>query len=71
MQSLFSCNDELMLELSENAQEHIQGGSISYYLDQDFSIEQFGLTATNGPGGSAVGVAAVSVSSDQYLDLFI
>ncbi|MEL7084177.1 MAG: hypothetical protein AAGM36_06725 [Cyanobacteria bacterium J06597_1] len=71
MDTLFQLNDEHMVELSENAQEHIHGGSINYDLDQDFSLEKFALAAVNGPGGSAVKVAAVSISSDQYLDLHI
>lgn len=71
MDTLFLLDDELMVELSENAQEHIQGGNINYDLDQDFSLEKFGLKAVNGPHGSAVEVAAISVSSDQYLDLHI
>ena len=71
MDTLFQLSDEHMVELSENAQEQIQGGSINYDLDQDFSLEAFGLTAVNGPGGSAVKVAALSLSSDQYLDLHI
>lgn len=71
MDTLFLLDDELMVELSENAQEHIQGGNINYELDQDFSLEQFTLKAVNGPKGSGVEVAAISVSSDQYLDLHI
>lgn len=71
MNALFLVDDEFMVELSENAQEHIQGGNINYYLDQDFSVEQFGLAAVNGPGGSAVKVAAISIDSDQMLDLEI
>ncbi|MEL7084176.1 MAG: hypothetical protein AAGM36_06720 [Cyanobacteria bacterium J06597_1] len=71
MTTLFQLNDELLVELSENAQEHIQGGNIDYYLDQDFSVEKFGLTAVNGPKGSAVKVAALSIDSDQMLDLNI
>lgn len=71
MSTLFDLGDKLMVELSEDAQENIQGGSIHYGLDQDFSLEQFTLKAVNGPGGSAVGVAAISIDSDQYLDLHI
>ena len=71
MDTLFQLDNELMVELSESAQEHVQGGNINYDLDQDFSLESFKLAAVNGPKGSAVAVAAISLSSDQYLDLHI
>lgn len=71
MDTLFQSDNEFMVELSENAQEHIQGGNINYYLDQDYSVEKFALGAVNGPAGSAVVVEAISLDSDQYLNLHI
>ncbi len=71
MDTIFQIDNDLMVELSENAQEHIQGGNIDYKLDQDFSVEEFMLKAVNGAEGSGVVVAAISLDSDQYLDLHI
>ena len=71
MDTIFQLDNELIVELSEHAQEHIQGGNINYDLDQDFSVEAFGLKAVNGPGGSAVYVDGYSIDSDQDLNLHI
>ncbi|MGK7907415.1 MAG: hypothetical protein AB4040_09335 [Synechococcus sp.] len=68
MESLFLLDNELVVELSDEAQEVVTGGLI-VDLDQDYSISFAQVYAANGPSGSVLIFRAYSIESDNNLNL--
>ncbi len=68
MESLFLLDNELVVELSDEAQEVVTGGLI-FDLDQDYSISFAQVYASNGPSGSVLIFRAYSIESDNNLNL--
>ncbi len=68
MESLFLLDNELVVELSDEAQEVVTGG-LNFDVDQDYSISFAQVGAANGIGGGLLVFTAYSIESDNNLNL--